>query len=175
VRRCRSHPAHALIYDRTAADPFHPVEGGSANDYDYVEGDPINSLDLDGRCKCGTYRVKEMKNMSWRVVRRRQVAIPSEHKTLLWGALYRRRVTVRRVILVSSWKQGSRRFFASRSALQVETRWELETHPSGRPSDFWTPRGTTYTYKDMSGVRVDWFEESQSRTTMYSLSPRCPG
>ena len=26
-----------------------PVEGGSANDYDYVGGDPINSLDLDGR------------------------------------------------------------------------------------------------------------------------------
>ena len=26
-----------------------PVEGGSANDYDYVNGDPINELDLDGR------------------------------------------------------------------------------------------------------------------------------
>jgi hypothetical protein len=24
------------------------VEGGSANDYDYVSGDPINNLDLDG-------------------------------------------------------------------------------------------------------------------------------
>jgi hypothetical protein len=28
-----------------------PVEGGSANDYDYVSGDPINSFDLDGLCK----------------------------------------------------------------------------------------------------------------------------
>jgi RHS repeat-associated protein len=28
-----------------------PVEGGSANDYDYVAGDPVNNLDLDGRCK----------------------------------------------------------------------------------------------------------------------------
>ena len=29
-----------------------PVEGGSANDYDYdyVSGDPINAFDLDGRC-----------------------------------------------------------------------------------------------------------------------------
>ncbi len=27
-----------------------PVEGGNANDYDYVYGDPINSTDLDGRC-----------------------------------------------------------------------------------------------------------------------------
>jgi hypothetical protein len=26
-----------------------PIEGGSANDYDYVEGDPINGLDLDGQ------------------------------------------------------------------------------------------------------------------------------
>jgi RHS repeat-associated protein len=25
-----------------------PVEGGSANDYDYVEGDPVNGRDLDG-------------------------------------------------------------------------------------------------------------------------------
>ncbi|WP_433655181.1 RHS repeat-associated core domain-containing protein [Nocardia sp. CA-128927] len=27
-----------------------PVSGGSANAYDYVNGDPINSLDLSGRC-----------------------------------------------------------------------------------------------------------------------------
>ncbi|MGH9149290.1 MAG: RHS repeat-associated core domain-containing protein, partial [Acidimicrobiales bacterium] len=26
-----------------------PVEGGSANDYDYVNSDPCNSVDLDGR------------------------------------------------------------------------------------------------------------------------------
>jgi uncharacterized protein RhaS with RHS repeats len=26
-----------------------PIRGGSANDYDYVTGDPINSYDLDGR------------------------------------------------------------------------------------------------------------------------------
>ncbi|WP_433664142.1 PA14 domain-containing protein [Nocardia sp. CA-128927] len=27
-----------------------PVPGGSANNYDYVNGDPVNSLDLSGRC-----------------------------------------------------------------------------------------------------------------------------
>ncbi len=27
-----------------------PVEGGSANDYDYVNGDPVNTTDIDGRC-----------------------------------------------------------------------------------------------------------------------------
>ncbi|MGQ0824667.1 MAG: RHS repeat-associated core domain-containing protein, partial [Actinomycetota bacterium] len=27
-----------------------PIEGGSANDYDYVNGDPINAYDLDGAC-----------------------------------------------------------------------------------------------------------------------------
>ncbi|MFD9701328.1 RHS repeat domain-containing protein [Lentzea sp. NPDC059081] len=26
-----------------------PVEGGSANDYDYTNGDPINMIDLDGK------------------------------------------------------------------------------------------------------------------------------
>jgi RHS repeat-associated protein len=26
-----------------------PIEGGSANDYDYVKGDPVNAVDLDGR------------------------------------------------------------------------------------------------------------------------------
>jgi RHS repeat-associated protein len=26
-----------------------PVDGGSANDYDYVHADPINKTDLDGR------------------------------------------------------------------------------------------------------------------------------
>jgi RHS repeat-associated protein len=28
-----------------------PIEGGSANDYDYVSADPINHFDLDGRCE----------------------------------------------------------------------------------------------------------------------------
>lgn len=27
-----------------------PVEGGSANDYDYVNGDPVNTTDIDGKC-----------------------------------------------------------------------------------------------------------------------------
>jgi RHS repeat-associated protein len=30
-----------------------PIEGGSCNDYDYVCGDPINKLDLDGNKQCG--------------------------------------------------------------------------------------------------------------------------
>jgi RHS repeat-associated protein len=28
-----------------------PIEGGSSNSYDYVSGDPVNGLDLDGLCK----------------------------------------------------------------------------------------------------------------------------
>jgi hypothetical protein len=30
-----------------------PVEGGSANDYDYVSADPVNMVDLDGLRQCG--------------------------------------------------------------------------------------------------------------------------
>jgi hypothetical protein len=29
-----------------------PVQGGSANDYDYTNQDPVNTVDLDGRCIC---------------------------------------------------------------------------------------------------------------------------
>ncbi len=32
-----------------ASASVHPIEGGSANDYDHVVGDPVNNLDLDGR------------------------------------------------------------------------------------------------------------------------------
>ena len=37
-----------------------PVEGGSANDYDYVSGDPINRFDLDGQIcwSCAAKKVK---------------------------------------------------------------------------------------------------------------------
>jgi hypothetical protein len=48
--RPRSRPVFGPPLRQLASDPFHPVEGGSCNDYDYVCGDPVNGLDLDGRC-----------------------------------------------------------------------------------------------------------------------------
>ena len=36
-----------------------PVEGGSANDYDYASGDPINALDLDGLSKGGDQNARD--------------------------------------------------------------------------------------------------------------------
>ncbi len=38
-----------------------PVEGGSANDYDYVDADPINGLDL-----AGTFNVKKHLRKHWK-------------------------------------------------------------------------------------------------------------
>lgn len=57
ARNCRSHDrASAQLSGgdygaRVGGSRFletDPIEGGSANDYDYAAGDPINNLDLDG-------------------------------------------------------------------------------------------------------------------------------
>ena len=42
-----------------------PVEGGSANDYDYTSADPINRTDLDGRCWI-CRQVKSASRWAWR-------------------------------------------------------------------------------------------------------------
>ena len=48
-----------LIVDPTLPDATpklptwqYPVEGGSANNYDYANQDPVNNTDLDGQCLC---------------------------------------------------------------------------------------------------------------------------
>ena len=46
--RPRSRPVRSLPLRQLASDPSVPVEGGSANDYDYAECDPVNASDLDG-------------------------------------------------------------------------------------------------------------------------------
>jgi hypothetical protein len=46
--RRRSRPVRALELRQLASDPSVPVEGGCANDYTYVHGDPINTQDLQG-------------------------------------------------------------------------------------------------------------------------------
>ena len=45
-----------------------PVEGGSANDYDYTSADPINRTDLDGRCWV-CRQVKSAGRWAWRGIR----------------------------------------------------------------------------------------------------------
>lgn len=48
AHRPRSRPVSGLSLRQLASDPFHPVEGGCANDYVYVFGDPVNDADLSG-------------------------------------------------------------------------------------------------------------------------------
>ncbi len=55
--RPRSRPVFGLPLRQLASDPSVPVEGGSANDYEYAYGDPVNNFDLDGtRCLTGVAR-----------------------------------------------------------------------------------------------------------------------
>ena len=53
VRRRKSVVTHCsrsfVAQIRTYIDFAHPVEGGSANDYDYANQEPCNTYDLDGR------------------------------------------------------------------------------------------------------------------------------
>jgi hypothetical protein len=70
-RRCRSHERASTLVSghnyarRVGGSRFletDPVEGGSANDYDYVSGDPINQFDLDGQI-CFSCAVRTVKNV----------------------------------------------------------------------------------------------------------------
>lgn len=49
-----------------------PVEGGSANDYDYVFSDPINQNDLDGQVcwSCAWKKAKKAPGRAWRAGKR---------------------------------------------------------------------------------------------------------
>ncbi|UQS23446.1 PA14 domain-containing protein [Amycolatopsis thermalba] len=77
-----------------------PVEDGSANDYDYVAGDPVNATDLDGharyRAKSRWYRYK----YSWRY---------SYKKSWRWAKpRYSRKYVVTRASYKASYKYCSR-------------------------------------------------------------------
>lgn len=74
------------LYDPTTArfQAVDPIEGGSANDYDYTGGDPVNSVDLDGRWKCPK-GMSAMGGLSvaylcWRVGRSAKWAISTSEK-----------------------------------------------------------------------------------------------
>jgi hypothetical protein len=55
--RPRSRPVFGPPLRQLASDPFHPVEGGSANDYEYCSGDPVNCTDLSGRERFDVYDI----------------------------------------------------------------------------------------------------------------------
>jgi len=65
------------------------VEGGSANDYDYVSGDPINGFDLAGTCE-----VKETKGLSWRRVRNARCRVTEGLSEVDWGTAFAGQVNV---------------------------------------------------------------------------------
>ncbi|WP_112265828.1 PA14 domain-containing protein [Lentzea terrae] len=67
-----------------------PVEGGSANDYDYTNGDPINELDLDGRCSWKPWSWGNCASKAWSATKsfykRHEDNIRFAGKMAAWGA-----------------------------------------------------------------------------------------
>lgn len=57
--RPRSRPVFGPPLRQLASDPSVPVEGGSANDYDYCSADPVNCNDLDGLAERGNKNVRD--------------------------------------------------------------------------------------------------------------------
>lgn len=68
--RPRSRPVFGVPPRQLASDPSVPVEGGCANDYAYVHGDPINTSDLGGQAACNGYRASAGRYGDYTVVRR---------------------------------------------------------------------------------------------------------
>jgi RHS repeat-associated protein len=60
-----------------------PVEGGSANDYDYVAGDPINAMDLDGHgCSARSSQPSPESPNSSRTFQAQSELLPAESRPL---------------------------------------------------------------------------------------------
>lgn len=55
-----------------------PIEGGSANSYDYVDGDPVNGLDLEGTCSWYNAYCQAQKALRY----------TQHHATVSWGACF---------------------------------------------------------------------------------------
>lgn len=67
-----------------------PVEGGSANDYDYVAGDPVNNKDLDGTF-CMTGVASRSRTTKWDAKKKRYVTTTTEHcRSIARGAVRNR-------------------------------------------------------------------------------------
>ncbi len=90
--RPRSRPVFSLPLRQVASDPSVPVEGGSANDYDYADGDPINGLDLSG--EISQKRLKR-RALAWLARQRRPLSERCEGASYIDGisdACYRYRL-----------------------------------------------------------------------------------
>ena len=78
--------------ERRLRPPMHPVEGGCANDYVYVFGDPVNDSDLDGMgvrewLKERWRNAKNIERGVWRAVSRNVFTCADTTFTRTAGAL----------------------------------------------------------------------------------------
>ncbi|MFI0470177.1 PA14 domain-containing protein [Saccharopolyspora sp. 5N102] len=133
-----------------------PVEGGSANDYDYVNANPINATDLDGRCPwclgiLAGIAARAVVSWAWRAAIRpaatwawnRALVPAAQYVQVQTRAVITRRVVGRLRYTNTALKSYGRPYQHSRQLIKMITKAKAVRDPRGaRGTVAWFVRGS---------------------------------